>query len=508
MKYYIGIDIGTSATKSVLFDNKGNVQLSYSNEYELLIKQNGYAEQRPSDWKNAVLSTLKEIGRSIYAKDVVGIGLSGQMHGLVLLDKDDNVLRDSIIWCDNRTADEALEIEESIGKDNLKKITGNYAMPAFTLAKLLWVKNNEKDIFDKIDKVMLPKDYIRYVLTNEFKTEFSDASGMQMLDIKNKCFSIEILSKFNINVKMLPKLIESVEISGFLTKEVENITGLKNVFVVGGAGDQAAGAIGNNIVSSGDISITLGSSGVIFGAMNKYDENTNAQMFMHAIKDTYHTMCVTNGCGLSLKWYKDEMCNEEIKQASKENIDIYDLLCSNASSIKPGSDDLFYLPYLMGERTPHLDTDATGLFFGIKKNTTKNHFIRSLLEGISYSMLDCFNTLEIQKNHIYISGGGAKSALWREIIASMINKDIKRINQDEGPALGVAILAMVANKEYASINEACKNIISINDVTLPNKDWGNIYKDRFNIYQDLYQSNKLIYKKIAQLKGKKYETDI
>lgn len=482
MKYYLGIDIGTSGTKAVCFDKTGKVYADVTKEYPLYNPKPLYAEQDPKDWYEAVCLAIKDITRQGY--DIAGIGLSGQMHGLVLLDKDDNVLRNSIIWCDNRAIEEGKEIENTFGNERLKAITGNDCVPAFTLAKLLWVKNNEPDIFNKIDKVCLPKDYIRYMLTNSFMTEYSDASGMQMLDIYKKEFSKELLDYFEIDINWLPKLIESQDISGYIKDDLAKELGLSNeCYLVGGAGDQAAGAVGNGIIKRLEASIVLGSSGVVFTPIEKEDiKSINAmQVFMHAIPNTYHVMGVTNGCGLSYKWFKENLAKElsynelnDLAQNSYQNI--------------------IYLPYLNGERTPHLDPYASGTFIGIRQNTNLGDLTRAILEGVAYSLKDCFNLLPQGNYHVRISGGGAKGKLWRSIIASVLNNSVERICQQEGGCLGVAILAMVANKEYNSIEEACNTIISRLDIEEPNLIWIDRYSKGYELYKKAYLSLKEYYK--------------
>lgn len=500
MNYYIGVDIGTSGTKSVLFDNKGMVKASFTKEYNIISVAPGYAEENPLDWLNATIETLKEISKVNIDGVIKGIGLSGQMHGLVLLDEFDKPLRNSIIWCDNRTSKEAKEIEEVIGREELIRITGNIPMAAFTLAKLLWVKNNEPDIFKKIKKAMLPKDYVRYMLTKEFLSEYSDASGMQMMDINKKEFSKELLANLGIPFDILPGLTESVSITGYLTKEMEELTGLTNVYLVGGAGDQAAGAIGNGIINETDASIVLGSSGVVFAptANVLISKEGKYQTFCHAVPNKFHIMGVTNGAGNSFKWYRDNLCELEQKLAKNDLIDVYSYLTKDAENINPGSDGLLYLPYLLGERTPHLDPYATGVFFGIRNTTTKAHFTRAILEGVSYSLLDCFKLIPNKMENVYISGGGARSCLWRTIIASTLNTPLKRIESLEGPALGVAILAMVANKEYESIDLACKAIIRTKDETQPNGLWYNIYQRNYEKYKKLYLNNKELFKEMVE----------
>ena len=455
LKYFLGIDIGTSSTKAVLFDELGTSLLSSSSEYDIISPKPGYSEENPNDWLNATIKSIKDITQKYPI--IEGIGLSGQMHGLVLLDKNDNILRNSIIWCDNRTSKEKEEIDKNIGNKRIKEITGNDIMAPFTLAKLLWVKNNEPEIYSKIAKIMLPKDYIRYMLTGSFTTEYSDASGMQMLDIYNKCYSKEILDKFEIDINHLPKLQESVEISGYIKPDLALKLGLKNIpFVVGGAGDQAAAAIGNGIILPSDVSIVLGSSGVVFNPILKEDIKPNlpVQVFMHAIKDTYHIMGVTNGCGLSYKWFKDNLCKSERIDAISNNQSVYEIINQEALSSPAGANGLLYLPYLNGERTPHNDPYATGTFVGIRQNTNKDDFARAVLEGVSYSIRDCYSLLKPNRYNVYLSGGGAKGNLWRQIIADNLKCDIYRVEQ-EGGALGVAILAMIAAgiyKDFAILN--------------------------------------------------------
>ncbi|MDE6656406.1 MAG: xylulokinase [Anaeroplasmataceae bacterium] len=489
MKYYLGIDIGTSGTKTVCFNELGEVMTSKSYAYEMSVPKPGYAEENPLDWFIATKETIKEVTKEGY--QVSGIGLSGQMHGLVLLDKNDQILRPSIIWCDNRAINEAEELVHNFGNERMKAITGNPVIPSFTLSKLLWIKRNEPELYKRIAKIMLPKDYVRYMLTGSFSTEYSDASGMQMLDIHQKCFSKEILEYMGLSLDKLPKLLESSEISGYIQKDLASDLGLSNAcFVVGGAGDQAAAAIGNGIIERGDLSLVLGSSGVVFSPIDKEDVKDNLlQVFMHAVPNTYHIMGVTNGCGLSYKWLKETLFKKED----------YNTLNEKANTSTPLANGLIYLPYLNGERTPHLDPYATGTFIGIRQNTKDSDIIRAVLEGVSYSLKDCYSLLPKQKYHIRAAGGGAKGDLWRTILASTLNTSIERIVQDEGGALGVAILAMVADHIYPSIKAATNQIIKVLDITEPNKDWIESYSKGYEIYKEAYLSLKKYYKKAFEI---------
>ena len=507
MEYLIGIDIGTSGTKTVLFDTEGNVIGSALREYDIIQKKIGWAEQKPESWWEATVESLKEIIQKtqIDTVKIKGIGLSGQMHGLVLLDKEGQVIRDSIIWCDNRTAEEAKQIEAIIGRENLVKITGNPAIAAFTLPKLLWVRNHEPECYNQIDKVLLPKDYIRYKLTGNFMTEVSDASGMQMLDIRKRNWSEELLEMLDINKDFLAKVVESHDITGYITEEVARITGLSTTTaVVGGAGDQAAGAIGNGIVKSGDISATIGSSGVVFAYTDSVitDVEGRIQTFCHAIPNTWHVMGVTQGAGLSLKWYRDTFCKEEKEEAAKCSCDVYELLTDEARKVPAGSEGLMYLPYLMGERTPHMDPYATGVFFGVRANQGKGHMVRAIMEGVGYSLLDCLELIKennIPITSIKMSGGGGKSDVWRQIHADLFNMEVKTINVSEGPALGVAILAGVGTGVYKDEKEACEKLISIKNTQQPIKENVAYYKAFYPIYQELYKNLKTTFKEQHQL---------
>lgn len=481
--YYLGIDLGTSGVKGVLFDKSGNIIDSYLVEYDIISIKDGYAEEDPIIWFNSTIDVLKYFGKKKYG--IKGIGISGQMHGLVILDKNNKPLRNSIIWCDNRTDFEKELIEKELGFDECKRISGNIPMSAFTLSKLLWVKNNELDIYNKIDKIMLPKDYISFMLTGDFLSEYSDLSGTQLLDINKKDYSVEILNKYNIDKNKLPKIINSYDIRGYIKKDIEQIIGLNNIYVVGGAADQAASAIGSGIINSNAISISLGSSGVIFNPCDdlKIYPNGELQTFI-AGDNKYYNMGCTNGFGTSLKWLRDQQYNMK-----------YDEMTSLARKIDCGSNNLYFLPYLMGERTPILDNDAKGVYFGIKNTTTKGHMIRALMEGVGYSIKDSYNMLDKKIDYAIVSGGGAKSKLYKEIIASMLNLELKETQSETG-ALGAAILAMVGGGEYKNIGDAIKEIVKYDNTTKPINEWASIYDKGYKIYKEIYNSTKHIFKEI------------
>lgn len=498
MKYLLGIDIGTSGTKTVLFDRGGNPISSSTAEYPLYQPEIGWAEQDPQDWWKAVCITINQVIKdsNINPESISGIGLSGQMHGLVMLDGDGNVLRKSIIWCDQRTAKECVEITEKVGEKRLIDITANPALTGFTASKILWVRNNEPEIYEKCRKILLPKDYIRYMLTGEFATEVSDASGMQLLDIKNRCWSKEVLNALDIPIEYLGDVHESIVVSGKVHKKAAEVTGLKeNTPVVGGAGDQAAGAIGNGIIKSGQISSTIGTSGVVFAHLDEpiIDEKGRVHTFCHAVPGAWHMMGVTQGAGLSLKWFRDNFCTNEIEVAKGMGIDPYVLMTKEAEKVPAGSRGLIYLPYLMGERTPHLNPKAKGVFFGLSAAHTKNEMLRAVIEGVSYSLLDCMEIIKdtgMNPTNVMVSGGGGKSELWRQILADMFNCKVSTNKSSEGPALGVALLAGVGTGVYKDIHEACSIAISENSVQFPKEENSLVYKRYYEIYKKIYDDLK------------------
>jgi xylulokinase len=498
MKYLLGIDIGTSGTKTVLFDRGGNHISSSTAEYPLYQPEIGWAEQDPLDWWKAVCITINAVIKdsNINPESISGIGLSGQMHGLVMLDGDGNVLRKSIIWCDQRTAKECVEITEKVGEKRLIDITANPALTGFTASKILWVRNNEPEIYEKCRKILLPKDYIRYMLTGEFATEVSDASGMQLLDVKNRCWSKEVLNALDIPIEYLGNVHESIVVSGKVHKRAAELTGLKeNTPVVGGAGDQAAGAIGNGIIRSGQISSTIGTSGVVFAHLDEpiIDEKGRVHTFCHAVPGAWHMMGVTQGAGLSLKWFRDNFCHNEIEVAKGIGIDPYVLMTKEAEKVPAGSKGVIYLPYLMGERTPHLNPKAKGVFFGLSAAHTKNDMLRAVIEGVSYSLLDCMEIIKetgMNPTNVMVSGGGGKSELWRQILSDMFNCKVSTNKSSEGPALGVALLAGVGTGVYKDINEACSIAISENSIQYPKEENCLVYKRYYEIYKKIYNDLK------------------
>lgn len=503
-QYTVSVDIGTSGTKTVLFSSDGKVVCDALYEYPMYQPQNGWAEQDPNDWKNATLSTITQVVKKsgVNPEDIVGVGLSGQMHGLVMLDKDDNILRNSIIWCDQRTAKEADELTDTIGKDKLIEITANPALTGFTAAKILWVKNNEPDVFDKCAKIMLPKDYIRYILTGEFATEVSDASGMQLLDVPKRKWSTYVIEKLGIDISKLGTMYESCEVTGGIRKAIAEITGLKEgTIVAGGAGDQAASAVGNGIVREGIASATIGTSGVVFVHTDKFtlDPLGRVHTLCHAVPNCWHVMGVTQSAGLSFKWIRDNLFEEVKHTAQLLGQDVNYLMDKICAEVPCGANGLMFLPYLMGERTPHLDPDARGVFFGLSAIHTKQDMLRAVMEGVIYSLYDCVNIIEgmgATLNNIYASGGGGNSTLWRQMMADTFGKTISIKGSWQGSALGAAILAGVAGGIYESVPEACKVLNEEGRETIPDMANHELYAKYYKLYSELYTVLKDCYKKL------------
>lgn len=503
MNYLLGLDIGTSATKTVLFNEHMQVEATASENYPLYQPQNGWAEQNPIDWYNASLHTIQAVlAKSKVAPDAIkGIGLSGQMHGLVMLDSNNAVIRPSIIWCDQRTADECKEITKEIGAKRLIEITANPALTGFTASKILWVRNHEPQNYAKCAHILLPKDYIRFCMTGEYATEVSDASGMQLLDIPKRCWSDEILEKLAIDKKLLAKVYESPDITGYISEKFAKASGLSTkTAVVGGAGDNAAAAIGTGIVKEGRAFTTIGTSGVVFAHTDKplIDPKGRVHTFCCAVPGCWHVMGVTLAAGLSLKWCRDNIATD-FKGKDK---DPYVLMNEAAAKVPCGSDKLIYLPYLMGERTPHLDPECRGVFFGLSAIHTKANMIRAIMEGVAYSLSDCYDVLKemgITVNEMMACGGGGKSPLWRQILSDMFACKVKTLTAEEGPALGVAILAGVGTGIFKDVVSACDELIKVGSVCTPIQAEQVYYKKGHTLYKKLYTQLKDCYHDLANL---------
>jgi xylulokinase len=507
MKYLLGLDIGTSATKTVLFDETMKVIASASEEYPMYQPQNGWAEQNPKDWYNASLHTIQEVlaKSKINPEDVKGIGLSGQMHGLVMLDENNEVIRPSIIWCDQRTVKECEEITAKVGAERLIEITANPALTGFTASKILWVRNNEPENYARCKHILLPKDYVRFCMTGEYATEVSDASGMQLLDIPKRQWSDEILAKLDIDKNLLAKVYESPEVTGHINDEFAKLSGLStDTVVVGGAGDNAAAAIGTGIVKDGKAFTTIGTSGVVFAHTDKLsiDPKGRVHTFCCAVPGCWHVMGVTLAAGLSLKWFRDNIADNYKVKAEELGKDPYVLMNEAVAKIPCGSDRLMYLPYLMGERTPHLDPNCRGVFFGLSAIHTKENMMRAVMEGVAYSLSDCYDILKemgVTVDEMMACGGGGKSPVWRQMLADMFECEVKTLTSEEGPALGVAILAGVGAGIFKDVVSACDEFIKTGTNCSPIKEESEYYKQGHALYKKVYAQLKGCYQDLAKL---------
>ena len=486
--YYIGVDLGTSALKLVMMDSRGELVKSVSKEYPLYFPHSGWSEQNPTDWFLAVKEGLKELAAGA-AEKIAGISFGGQMHGLVILDKDDNVLRPAILWNDGRSTKETDYLNNVIGKEKLSELTANIAFAGFTAPKILWVKNNEPEIFEKISKIMLPKDYISYMLSGSFCTDYSDASGMLLLDVKNKKWSQEMIKICSISEDMLPKLYESYEVVGNIKPELAKELGLnEDIKIIAGAGDNAAAAIGTATVGEGACNISLGTSGTIFISSKNFgvDKYNALHSFDHA-DGYYHLM----GCMLSAascnKWWMEDILKTEDFGGEQQDID------------NLGENKVFFLPYLMGERSPHNDPFARGSFIGMSMDTRREDMTLAMLEGVTFALRDSLEvarSLGIEIKKTMICGGGAKSPLWKKLVANIMNVEVEVPVSEEGPGFGAAILAAVGCGEYENVEAATKAIIKIKEKIKPEKELVLKYEERYQKFKKIYPALKGIFKEI------------
>ena len=505
MSYLLGIDIGTSGTKVIAIDESGHLVATASAQYELSVPKPLWAEQNPADWWDAVCACCRQLTAQLGNDDIAGIGLSGQMHGLVLLDASGQVLRPAILWNDNRTQKQCDEITETVGRDTLTAETANPALTGFTAPKILWVRQHEPAIYERARMMLLPKDYVRFELTGEFATEVSDASGTLLLNVPQRRWSEAVCEKLDIPLERLPRVYESYEVSGQISARAAELTGLKaGTPVVGGGGDQAAGAVGNGIVGSGIISVTTGTSGVVFAFADTptVDPQLRMHTFCHAVPGKWHVMGVMLSAGGSLRWYRDTLARSEKSVAAHMNIDAYELIAREAATVAAGSEGLLFLPYLTGERTPHPDPLARGAFVGLTVRHTKAHMARAVLEGVSFGLRD---SLEIMKSmgvsigNVRCSGGGAKSSVWRQIQADVFNYPLSTIAIDEGPALGAALLAGVGVEMYSSVEEACSAVVKVARGASVIEENARVYEEYYRIYGRLYPALKATFGEIGAL---------
>ncbi|MBO5598164.1 MAG: xylulokinase [Oribacterium sp.] len=487
--YYIGIDLGTSAVKLLLMREDGKIENVVSREYGLSFPHPGWSEQNPEDWYRQTLDGLKELVSVVDAKEVGGISFGGQMHGLVTLDEDDNVIRPAILWNDGRSVEEVRYLNDEVGKKVISGYTGNIAFAGFTAPKILWMKKNEPELFAKIKKIMLPKDYLAYKLSGSFCTDYSDASGMLLLDVEHKCWSGDMLRLCGITEDMLPKLYESYEAVGYLKSEIAGSLGMKHdVVIAAGAGDNAAAAVGTGTVGKNKCNISLGTSGTIFITSDRFrvDANNALHAFAHA-DGKYHLM----GCMLSAascnKWWMDNILKTD--RYAEEQKDI----------VKLGENHVYFLPYLMGERSPWNDPMARGAFVGMSLDTKREDMVQAVLEGVAFATRDMYEAARsagISLEHSMICGGGAKSPLWQKMIANILNISIDIPTCEEGPGMGGAMLAMVADGKYATVEDAAAAIVSVKSTCEPEPELVKKYEERYQSFRKLYPALKDIYGKL------------
>ena len=483
MKTYIGMDLGTSGLKMLLVTADGSILAENTQTYPVSYPHPGWSEQKPEDWYAAALRGLEQLLAGQDALKVRGISFGGQMHGLVALDAHDNVIRPAILWNDGRTEEETQYLNEVIGKEKLSAWTGNIAFAGFTAPKLLWMKKHEPENFAKIAKIMLPKDYLAYRLSGAFSTDFSDASCMLLLDVKNRRWSREMCNVCGISEQMLPQLHESYEVVGTLRQEIADKFGLKDVKIIAGAGDNAAAAVGTGVVGEGGCNISLGTSGTLFVSSASYKEDkVNAlHSFCHADGGWHLMGCILSAASCNSWWVNGILQSTDYK---KEEAGLDDFL---------GKNDVCFLPYLMGERSPHNDVTARGAFIGMRPDTTRGMMTLAMLEGVTFALRDCLEAAK--KNGAVIPrtklcGGGAKSKLWRKIVANVMNLPVDIPQTEQGPGFGAAMLAMVGCGEYQTVQEAVEAIVRVKETVLPDSDIAAQYEERYRHFTKLYPALK------------------
>ena len=496
---FLGIDLGTSSVKLIIMDENGEIAESISEKYDVSYPKENWAEQNPEDWWNSTKEGIKKLlGRgSIHGEDISGISFSGQMHGLVLLDEKNEVLMPAILWCDQRTQKQCDYLNNEFGQEKLSKYTGNKALTGFTLPKVLWVKENKPEIYKKIAHMMLPKDYISFKLTGKFATDATDASGTLMFDVENRKWSKEMMNLLELDETVWPKVYESWEVIGNVSEKASVITGLSTTTsVIAGAGDQAAGAVGTGTVNKGILSVALGTSGVVFACNERFsvDKANRLHSFCHS-NGKWHQMGVMLSAASCLQWWVKNI-NADIQG------DAFEKLLGEAENSPAGSNNLLFLPYLMGERTPHDDPSARGSFIGLSITNKRGDMTRAILEGVCFGLrdsLEILKSLKVEIKEVRVSGGGAESKLWRQILADVFNLNVNITNSKEGPAYGAAILASVGCGLYNTVDEACEHLIKITDKSLPIKENVEKYNKLYKVYASLYDCLKESFKEISTI---------
>ncbi len=493
MEYYVGIDLGTSSVKLMLVDVEGSVKNTATREYPLFYPHSGWSEQNPTDWWDAVCDAMPELLNGFDGESVKGIGVAGQMHGLVALDENDRVIRPAILWNDGRSQKQTDDLNGKIGTDKLFAYTGNIAFAGFTAPKLLWMRENEPDNFAKIDKIMLPKDYINYLLTGIHCTDYSDAAGTLLLDVKNRCWAQEMLEICGLKEAQMPRLLESYEVVGKLKESLATRLGIgENAIVVAGAGDNAAAAIGTATVGEGKCNISLGTSGTIFVSSEHFfgDEKQAIHSFCHA-DGGYHLMgCILSAASCN-KWFCEEILNTR-NYKTEEDAVLLEML---------GKNDVFFLPYLMGERSPINDTNASGMFIGLRPNTSRAQMYQAVLEGVAFAIKDNFEIIRglgIDIGSSCLCGGGAKSKIWREILANVLDIELKVPVSEQGPGYGAVILSMVGAGRFDNVQHGAEEFFHVKEKVRPNEALAALYAQKYEKYRKIYPAVKSLYREIKE----------
>lgn len=489
--YFIGIDLGTSAVKLLLMDEAGNIKNTVSREYPLEFPQPGWSQQNPEDWRNAVMESIPQLLRGFDATQVAGIGCGGQMHGLVILDSQDRVIRPAILWNDGRTEEQVRYLNEDIGRERLSRLTGNIAFAGFTAPKLLWLRENEQDNFSRIAKIMLPKDYINYILTGVHACDYSDASGTLLLDVEHRCWSDEMLEICSVRKEQMPRLYESYQPIGSLRPDIARALGLsQQVLVCAGAGDNAAAAIGTGVIGDGGCNISIGTSGTVFISSKRFasDRNNALHSFAHA-DGAYHLM----GCMLSAascnRWLMEDVYR--VRDYDSEQAEIF--------PHKLGGNHVFFLPYLMGERSPINDTNARACFIGITLDSSRADLTQAVLEGVAFAIRDSLEvakSLGLEISSSRLCGGGAKSPLWKRILANVLNLRLESPASEQGPGMGGAMLAMVACGIFPDVETACRTLVHISSAVEPETDLVEKYEKRYRQFKQIYPALKELFPKL------------
>lgn len=490
MSIILGIDLGTSGVKILAVDGEGHILGSATVSYPLIQPKAGWTEQKSEDWWDGVVNAIREVRKQpgVAAESIIALSLSGQMHGSVFLDKNNQVIRNPILWNDTRTFKQCQQITDQVGEKELIELVGNPALEGFTAPKLLWLRENEPDNYDRLKTLMLPKDYIVHRLTGRLCTEISDAAGTLLLDVRNRSWSDELCKKLDIDISILPEVLESTDVVGTLSAEAADQTGLpKTVKVIAGGADNACSAVGNGIVDEGIILASIGSSGVVLAPTDvvHFDPQGRIHSFNHAIPQRWYLMGVMLSAGLSMSWLKNNIISRD-----------YEYINQKAAQIKPGSEGIIFLPYLYGERTPHRNPKARGVFFGLSAIHDQNHLMRAVFEGVTFGLkdsLELITGLGIKPEQIRITGGGAKSTLWRQILADVFNADVVTMQADEGPAFGAALIAAVGAEVFGNVGEAVAKTVAIGESTHPDQESVDKYSQIYPLFSNLYRSLENIY---------------